>query len=304
MEYVILDLEWDNVYFTPEKRFINQILQIGAVRLSDDFEIIDTYEATVCSSVSRKVSARFSELTGITTEKMLSGIPLERAVEEYNLFSKGADVTLTWSNTDLYTIASNQNTLLKDKVKFEFNKYLDLQKLVQGELISRGYDSKNQISLEGAAALLGVDTLGFELHTALDDSLLCAELLKLCYVKEHFDALLRDAKNPDFFERLSFKAYPISSLKDKNIDKKHLYFYCPECGGKTDRMSGYKYRNRWFSANFRCRKCGYKFSGRVSFKKTFDGVDVKRRTCEFYRKKRKKENELQTLPENVRVRQN
>ena len=42
MEYVILDLEWDSVFYPPKKRFINQILQIGAVQLNDDFNIIDT----------------------------------------------------------------------------------------------------------------------------------------------------------------------------------------------------------------------------------------------------------------------
>ena len=299
MEYVILDLEWDNVYFPPAKRFVNQILQIGAVRLGSNFEIIDTFEKTIRSSVSKKVSGRFAELTGITTEKMLSGVPLDKAVEEYNKFSYGAEVTMTWSNTDLYTIVDNQKTLLKGESEFVFNKYLDLQKLVQGELQLRGYDSKNQISLEGAAALLGVDTISFELHTALDDSLLCAELLKLCYNKSHFDSLLRDARNPEFFARLKFKPHTISSLKDKDVDKKQLEFMCPQCNGNTVRLGNFKYRNRWFFANFKCKKCGFKFSGRVSFKKTFDGVEVKRRICEFKATKRKKANDMQSMPEKL-----
>ncbi len=297
MEYIILDLEWDNAFFPPKKRFVNQILQIGAVRLNSDFELIDTYEATVCSSISKKVSERFSKLTGITTEKMRKGISLEKAVEGYNLFSKGAQVTMTWSDTDLYTIIDNQKTLLKGKAEFLFDKYLDLQKLVQGELRQRGYESKNQISLEAAAVMLNVDTINFELHTALDDSLLCAELLKICYKKEHFDALLRDTKKPDFFARLEFKAYPISDINDENIDKKNLIFDCPRCSDKTVRLGKFKYRNRWFVANFKCKKCDYKFSGRVSFKQKFDGVEVKRRICEF--KVRKKQNDMQSLPEKV-----
>ena len=297
MEYVILDLEWDNVYFPPAKRFVNQILQIGAVRLDSDFQLVDTFEATVRSAVSKKVSERFSKLTGITSEKMLSGIPLNEAVEGYNRFSEGAEVAMTWSNTDLYTIVDNQKTLLKGKTEFAFTKYLDLQKLVQGEMQLRGHDTKNQISLEGAAVLFGIDTLNFELHTALDDSLLCAELLRICYNKEHFDALLRDTKAPDFYARLRFKAYPISDIRDKNIDKESLIFSCPDCGGKAERLAKWKYRNRWFSALFKCKECGFKFSGRVSFKKTFDSLEVKRRTVEF--KKRKSNNELQSLPETV-----
>lgn len=293
MEYIILDLEWDNVYFTPEKRFVNQILQIGAVKLDDEFNLIDTYEATIRSSVSNKVSSRFTKLTGITKEKMLDGIPLDIAVDEYNKFASGCEVTMTWSNTDLYTIIDNQKTLLKGKTNFEFNKYLDLQKLVQSEMQHRGYDTKNQISLEAAATIFEVDTEDFELHTALDDSLLCASLLKICYDKRYFDLLLRDTKDPEFFARLEFKARPITDINDKDIDKKSLVFSCPECGSKTERLKKWKYRNRWFTATFKCSKCNYKFIGRVSFKKTFDSLQVKRRTTEF------KKNDLQSVPEKV-----
>lgn len=293
MEYIILDLEWDNVFFTPEKRFVNQILQIGAVKLDEEFNLVDTFEATVRSSVSNKVSSRFTKLTGITKEKMLSGIPLFEAVERYNEFASGCEVTMTWSNTDLYTITDNQKTLLKGQNKFSFNKYLDLQKLVQGEMQRRGFDTKNQIALEAAANLFGIDTKDFELHTALDDSLLCAQLLKICYDKSYFDALLRDTRDPEFFARLEFKAYPITDITDKAIDKKSLVFNCPECGGKTERLKKWKYRNRWFTATFKCGGCGHKFIGRVSFKKTFDSLQVKRRTTEF------KKNDMQVVPEKV-----
>ena len=218
MEYIILDLEWDNVYFTPEKRFINQILQIGAVKLNGDFEIVDTFEATIRSSVSKKLSGRFTKLTGITKEQMLSGMSLSDAVEDYNRFASSAEVVLTWSDTDLYTIVENQKTLLKGETKFLFNKYLDLQKLVQGEMQHRGHECKNQISLEAAATVFGIDTESFELHTALDDSLICAELLKICYNEVHFNALLRDATKPDFFARLEFRSYPIRISTKKALN--------------------------------------------------------------------------------------
>lgn len=304
MEYIILDLEWDNVYYTPEKRFVNQILQIGAVKLDESFNLIDTFDITVRSAVSDKVSGRFTKLTGITKEKMLSGVPLERAVEEYNVFSSSADVTMTWSTTDLYTIVENQKTLLGDKIKFNFNKYLDLQKLVQGEMRGRGFDTKNQISLEAAANIFGIDTTEFELHTALDDSLLCSELLKICYNKNFFDSLLCDTTKPDFFKRLAFKSYPITNIEDKNIDKKSLEFSCPKCQTQAKRLKKWKYRNRWFTTVFKCPECSYKFIGRVSFKQTFDSLQTKRRITEFKIKEKRTNNEMQSLPEKVQQSKN
>ena len=65
MNYIILDLEWDSAYSVIHKRFLNQILQIGAVKLDENFNIIDVFDVTVKSSFSKRLSKRFIELTGI-----------------------------------------------------------------------------------------------------------------------------------------------------------------------------------------------------------------------------------------------
>jgi hypothetical protein len=63
MNYIILDLEWDSTYFKAQKKFINQILQIGAVKLDQNFDIVDTFEATIKSAISNRVTGRFAKLT-------------------------------------------------------------------------------------------------------------------------------------------------------------------------------------------------------------------------------------------------
>lgn len=281
MNYIILDLEWDSAYSVKFKRFINQILQIGAVKLDGNFNIIGTFEQTVRSSVSKKVSGRFAALTGITTEKMRDGIPFDEAVDRYNEWAGKDTVTMTWSDSDLYSIKENEECLLSGGRKFAVEKYLDLQKFVQGELKKAGYEDKNQISLSSAAELLGVDTEGLELHTAKDDSLLCVALLKKCYNKESFEPFIRDTGDPEFYRRLRFKPYAISNINDERIDKSQLVFYCDRCGAKANRTSVWRYRNRWFAAKFTCPKCARRFSGRLTFKKTYDDVLVRRRICEI-----------------------
>jgi DNA polymerase III epsilon subunit-like protein len=228
MEYIILDLEWDNVYLARKKRFINQILQIGAVKLDENFNITETFNEIICSDISKKVTNSFAKLTGITTEIMRQGIEFSEAVRKYNSFAKSADVTMTWSNSDLYTIIDNQNYLLKNDIKFEIKKYLDLQKLVQSSLRKVGYESKNQISVEGAAQLLSIEAESFELHNALDDCKVCALMFKKCYEKETFDLLVKDATSPDFYARLKFKPYAISNINDSNINdvEIHVFIYC------------------------------------------------------------------------------
>lgn len=286
MNYVILDLEWDSTFFVKQKRFINQILQIGAVKLDQNFQIIDTFEITVKSAISKRVTGRFARLTGITSDVMRTGVPFAQAVEKYNAWVGDDAVTMTWSNSDLYTILENEENLL-DGVKFKIEKYMDLQKFIQNEMKLKGYEDKNQVSLALAAEFLDVKTDDIDFHTAKDDSLVAAYLLKKCYNAERFVPLIKDTANPEFFKKLRFKSYAISNLKDENVDKKYLEFSCPKCKQKAKKVTKWKYSNRWFSANFIC-DCGEKFNGRVTFKKTYDDLIVRQKICEF--KEKKKEN--------------
>lgn len=299
MNYIILDLEWDSAYSAKHKRFINQILQIGAVKLDGEFNIVDTFEETVKSEISKKVTGRFAKLTGITTEKMLSGVPFDTAVDRYNAWAGEDTVTMTWSDSDLYSIKENEEYLLNGGRKFAIERYLDLQRFVQGELRRGGYEDKNQISLGAAAKLLGIETDSFELHTAKDDSLLSVALLQKCYNEERFSALIRDTADPEFYKRLRFKPFNISDINDERINKEDLRFSCDKCGEKAKRITKWRYRNRWFSAKFECKKCGRRFCGRASFKKTYDDLIVRKRVCELKSKTEKKQNEMQSVSETV-----
>ncbi len=299
MNYIILDMEWDSAYHPASKQFINQILQIGAVKLNDSFDIVDTFEATIRSSFSKRVTKRFTELTGITKDMMLAGVPLSNAVNRYNKWIGDNTITMTWSNSDLYTILSNEKLLLKG-IKFKIEKYLDLQKFIQGEMRLLGHECKSQISLGNAAELLGVTTEGYDLHTAKDDSLVCAGLLKKFYNKQRFEILIRDTSNPEFYRRLCFKPYYISDINDKAIDKSHMNFSCEKCGNGMRRTSKWRYHNRNFTAEFHCDICHKKFIGRISFRKTYDDVVVKKYIREPKPKiKEAEKNDMQSLPENV-----
>ena len=81
MGYIVLDLEWNSAYYKPQGRFINEIIQIGAVKLNNDFEIIDTFQIYIKSKIVKKLSNRTIALTGITNEQMNSGVSFRDAVK-------------------------------------------------------------------------------------------------------------------------------------------------------------------------------------------------------------------------------
>lgn len=280
MTYTILDLEWDSVFYPPKNRYINQILQIGAVKLNNNFKVIDTFERTVRSSITDKVSDRFSKLTGIITADMLSGVPLSMAVLEYNAWIDEDTVTMTWSNSDLYTVMENERSLING-IKFNIDYYVDLQSYIQNEMRLLGYEVKSQISLTDAAEKLGVKIDGLDLHTAKDDSLVCAALLKKFFNKKRFFAMVQDTSQNNFFKRLAYKPEFIDDINSKYINKEELQFKCDKCGKIAEQKEPWKYRNRWFFSVFYCKDCNRMFSARICFKKGYDSITVKRKIFEY-----------------------
>lgn len=277
MNYIILDFEWDTVFYAPEKRFINQIVQIGAVKLDEKFHSAGKFEQLVRSPFSKKVSSRFTELTGISTEDMLSGIPLKDAVEKYNIWAGEDFITLTWSTSDLYAVIDNEKLFLPSETHFKIGKYVDLQSYVQSELKLKGKEITNQISLSAAAEMLAISTEKFDMHTALDDSVITSETLKCSYNKERFEKFIRDTRDPEFYNRLTFKSYYLKKFNSPEIKPQHLIFRCNKCKSRAKKETAWKYKNHWFSAQFFCEKCNNRFTGRVLFKMTYNGLRVTKR---------------------------
>lgn len=277
MEYIVLDLEWNSAYFKKQGRFINEIIQIGAVKLNKNFDIVDKFEVTIKSAISKKLSNRVINLTGISNEEMSNGISFFEAVKKYNSWVSNDSITMTWSNSDLYAIADNTRAFLDKNSNIALTKYIDLQTYIQNELKLDGNVISSQISLANAAAMLGISTDGLELHTALDDSILAAHMLKKTYNEKRFNALVRDTSDPEFYKRLFFKPYYISNLKDKRINANHLVFICPQCEKTLVRINKWKYKNNWFRSELICENCNTNFRGMVSFRQTYEKVVAKKR---------------------------
>lgn len=276
MNYIILDLEWNNVYHKGESRFINEILQIGAVRLDDSFNIVDTFQINVKSALTHKLSGKVIRLTGLTNEDMLSGIPLTEAIKSYNKWAPDDSVTMTWSTSDLYAIVDNTKTF-KLKETFKISRYLDLQTFVQGEFKLSGIQINNQISLSNAATMLDISICDYDMHTAKDDSIVSALILKKTYNEERFKRNIKDTNNGDFYRRLTFKSYYLKDIKDKRIDSAYLRFHCPVCNNLAERKGKWKYFSNWHRANFMCTACATKLKAMISFKQTYDKMIVKKR---------------------------
>lgn len=277
MTYILLDLEWNSAYSKNHSKFVNEIVQIGAVKLNENLEYVDDISIMVHSQLTKRLSSRFKKLTNISNDEMLSGVYLPQAIEQYNTWAGTDTVTLTWSTSDLYAIIENCRFFAKNML-FRIEKYVDLQGFVQDYLHRNGHEFKGQISLKAASDLLGLSSEGLELHTARDDSMLSAKIFKASFDKERILSVAKDASKPDFYKRLLFKPYHISNISDAAVDKESLRFKCDTCGSYARRMTKWCYKNHWFSATFKCKKCNKCFVGRLTVKKHYDYAVTKRIT--------------------------
>ena len=272
MHYIILDLEWNSAYCPWQKRFLNEIIEFGAVKLDENLKEVSRFQCFVRSKLTKRLRARVKGLTNITNEDMRSGVSIEKAVRDYTEWAGDDTVTLTWSNTDIHVLVDNLKTLMgKDRIPFLYG-YCDIQKYVQNRLGVTG----NQIALVTAAEMLKVNFEEFAAHRALGDSLCTAEVMRRVWDDKGLKGYITDATNEEYYQRLFFKPYIISDINNPAIDKEQLRCRCPDCDDFMRRKSKWKYKNRYFVADFECKKCGKLLSGRLRFKKTFDGVVISR----------------------------
>ena len=69
MEYVILDLEWNSSYSKKAKHFISEIIEFGAVKFNESFEVTDTFSMLVIQQVGKKLSGKIAVLAKVGLQR-------------------------------------------------------------------------------------------------------------------------------------------------------------------------------------------------------------------------------------------
>lgn len=289
MTYIIMDLEWNNSYMKSTQKFINEIIEIGAVKLDAQLNEIDTFSELIKPVVSRKLRSRIKNLTHITNDDIKSGKPFSKVISEFEKWVGEDAVFLTWGDTDIRTLLSNIKTFLKkDDITF-LRKYADLQRYCQCFI---NMENIQQAGLSYAAECLQIDAEKFPHHRALDDSLLSAECFKKTFNAEKLKGFIKEC-NEDFYARLAFHTYVIKHKDDPLIDKNIFNCYCDICGGKVKTIKKWKFSNQSFRGIFFCENCNREFRVSLRIKKFYDYIDIKRNYTEIIRTDEKPEQKSQ-----------
>ena len=272
MSIVFLDLEWNNASSKIHQRFVNEIIEIGAVKLDDEYNEIDRFDIIIRSQITKKLGGRFKNLTNISNEQMLEGVSFDDAIKLFISWCGKDFLTVTWSNSDLYAIIENFQLFYSNFPDNCFETYLDLQRFYHF-IFKR--DNGNQISLKDAAESLEIPLEDVALHRASDDSAVTAEIFKRIAKLGDINEFVTDTRVGEFYERLTFKPYCIDEINSEFVTPDDLSFNC-ECGSVAQAISEWKVTNKQFSNIFFCKNCKKRFLGRVRIKKYFDYTKVKK----------------------------
>ena len=274
MNYVILDLEWNSAYSKSAQRFVNEIIEFGAVKLDGDFQPTDEFSMLITPKIGKKLSGRVKELTHLTNEDLADGADFLSVAKAFTEFV-GDSVLMTWGTSDVHALIDNYLYYTGSRRVPFITRYCDLQEYCERAIGK--FDEGNQIGLGRFAELIGIEYSEEEQHRAAADAFLSLKCLKKVMNGYPLENCVLKADCEDFYNRMLFKNHFITDLSSPEIDRTQMKFLCEQCGKQAKRVKRWKIRNKSFNADFYCKSCDVKFTGRISFKKRYDGVKVNKR---------------------------
>ena len=249
MNYIVMDMEWNQPWpGSPSSKKVlpvpirGEIIQIGAVRLTEDGEVADEFQVMIRPKFYRHLNRRVSKLTGIKENRLRDeGVPFPEAMALFHSWCGEDIVFLTWGFDDIGIL--RENLQLFDMDTAFTDRWYNAQMIFNAQTDG----SNSQKALKTAMETLGIeatrpahDALGDAYHTAL----ICARLDLKKGTAEYDEALkshengFHGAELPGCIARKVFYDYAdkraaLSAMSgEENL--------CPICGG---RMLG----SRWFA---------------------------------------------------------
>ncbi len=285
MNYIIMDLEWNNSYMKSAQRFVNEIIEVGAVKLDEELNTVGTFSEIIKPVLSKKLRSRIKNLTNISNDDIKAGKPFSKVISDFEKWVGDDSVVLSWGDTDIRTLLTNIKCFLnKEDISF-IRRYADLQRYCQCFI---NMENIQQAGLSYAAECLQIDAEKFPHHRALDDSLLSAECFKKTFDAEKLNEFIKEC-NEDFYARLAFHPYVIRKKDDPLIDKNVFNCVCDICGGNVKVIKKWKFSNQSFRGIFYCGKCDREFRVSLRIKKFYDRIDIKRNYSEIIHTEEKNE---------------
>ena len=162
MNHIVIDLEMNKIVkqIRGDSKLSSELIEIGAVKMDDHFQVIDTYQSYVSPDYG-KMDKKIIELTGITDDSW--------SLSDIRQFQTEAEFK-EYKGEILPRMEANWNDFQE-----EYSKLLGIEK---------------KIRLKQAVSSADYEFTGAQ-HTALADAVNTAEILRLSKNKEEFERVMK-----------------------------------------------------------------------------------------------------------------
>jgi len=279
MNYIVLDLEWNQSNVRQEKRDVTlrfEIIEIGAIKLNDECVMISEFSQLVKPQVYHEMHHFTSQLIHMQIQELERGRAFPEVMNEFLEWCGEEEyVFCTWGAVDLTEIQKNMKFHNMTPLSDGPIAFLDVQKL-----FSIAYeDRKQRRTLEYAIDYLSIEK-DIPFHRAFSDAYYTAKVLT-CLIETQpevlknlsYDVFMPPKEREDEI-RVEFDTYvkyisrtfatKMEAFADKEVSSSKCYICHRNLRKKL----------KWFSVNGRhyyslayCEKHGY-LKGKVRIYKT------------------------------------
>lgn len=276
--YIVFDLEWNQSSTGKADSIADfpfEIIEIGAVKLDEQFQILDEFHRLINPQVYTKLHYAISEVTHLDMEELrICGVDFPSAVQDFLQWCGPDAIFCSWGSMDLTELQRNMRYY---HIENPFPKplfYYDVQKLY-----ARFCRNGEKPALDTAIQELGIEEER-PFHRAPDDAWYTAKVLSqmdpelfLPYASIDYYRLPESRKEeiyhvfPDYSKYVS-RVFP--SKEDALLDRSVPVMRCYQCG------QALRKKVRWFTPNQKiyyalsiCPEHGF-LKGKIRIKKADD----------------------------------
>ena len=114
MNLIVFDLEW-NIGYQP-KTFLyhgteltlrGEIIQIGAARINERGDVLDTFEATLKPHIFRKLQHHIAKVTGLSQGDLDAGLPIREGLQRFMDWAGEDAELIEWGLDDVPVLKQN-----------------------------------------------------------------------------------------------------------------------------------------------------------------------------------------------------
>lgn len=239
MNLIVFDLEW-NMGYKPflfdyhgvEQTFRGEIIQIGAVKIDAQGNLLDTFRMNLRPKIFRRLHHHIGKVTGMTQADLDLGVPIKEGLTRFRNWAGPDAAFAEWGLDDVPVL--KQNLYLMGLDESWPQRWYDIQWLFLRE---HPRQEGEGMTLESVIQRMGLP-MDRPFHDALADALYTAEVCQLLDLEQGLALYPSEAQQMEESlctqpekEYLDFQFFPGFLEKEAfREDPEIQTVLCPDCG--------------------------------------------------------------------------